>query len=223
MAAAPLYELIRAAPSPFARDTVNLLEVKDGAELVTLCRKRAVDLVILPETLDGVSGKSVCRTLKSLAKPPLVMMVMKSQERQLLDDMKLAGADEVIVGAYDGRSLIERSAKLLGVSVREAVRILTRLRVKSKDATPGPILLGTIIDISVSGMLVETGSELCAGDDVTAEFYLHGQQTQVFMNTRVMRIEQKGEHRHVGMKFLDQQDDHVAQIEAFVQMRTKTP
>jgi hypothetical protein len=223
VAAAALYQLIRAAAAPFARDTVNLLEASDAAELLTVCKKKTVDLVIVPETFGGVSARNVCRTLKSLEKPPIVMIVVTSKDERVVDEMKQARADEVIVGAYDGRSLIERSAKLLGVSVREPVRILTRLRAKTAGNTPGPILLGTIIDISVSGLLIETSSTLHVGSELSAEFYLHGQLTQLIMTAKVMRIEQKGDQRHVGMRFLEQQEDQIAQIEAFVQTRTKAP
>lgn len=222
VAAASLYQLIRQAPAPFAKDTVNLLEAVDAAELVNVCRKRTIDLVIVPESFGGVSARNVCRTLKTLDKPPIVMIVVSSKDERVVDEMRQARADEVITGAFDGRSLIERSARLLGVSTREPVRILSRLRVQSSGNAPGPILLGTIIDISTSGMLVETGSKFYVGDEISAEFYLHGQLTQLSMTAKVMRVEEKGEHRHVGMRFLEQQEDQVAQIDAFVQTRTKT-
>lgn len=222
VAAAPLYQLIRSAPAPSARDALNLKEAKDAAELVTICKKGGIDLAIIPESFGGVSARHICRTLRSLLKPPLVMVAVASKDERVIEEMKQARADEVLIGAFDGRSLIERSAKLLGVSIREPVSILTRLRVKSGAGAPGPILLGTIVDISVTGLLVETSSALHKGDEVSAEFYLHGQLTQLIMSATVMRVEQTGEQRQVGMRFLEQQEDQIAQIDAFVQTRTKS-
>ena len=63
-------------------------EVRSGADLYGLCRKQTVDLVILEETLDNVSARSVCRTLKSLDHAPMVIIVVESTNPDLIDDAK---------------------------------------------------------------------------------------------------------------------------------------
>lgn len=211
--------LLKTAGSAFNRDGVDVQEVRSGADLYGLCRKQTVDLVILEETLDNVSARSVCRTLKSLDHAPMVIIVVESTNPDLIDDAKDAGADEVIVGAFDGRSLSERSARLLGVKTREAVRILTRLRVKNAG-DEGLILLGTIVDISVSGMLVETNSVIERGAQLLAEFYLSGQQSQVLLYAEAMRVDIRGDQRSVGMRFSAGQEDAIVPIEAFVHARS---
>jgi DNA-binding response OmpR family regulator len=211
---------MKGAGSAFARDSVHVHEVRSGADLYALCRKQPVDLVILEEMLDTVSARSVCRTLKSLDRAPIVIIVIESTKQDVIEDAKDAGADEVIVGAFDGRSLSERSAQLLGVKTRQAVRILTRLRIKSASDEDGPILLGTIVDISVSGMLVETNSVIEQGDKLLAEFYLSGQQSQVLLYAEAMRVDKQGDQRSVGMRFSAGQEDAIVPIEAFVHARS---
>src|ERR1700722_14586364 len=76
IAEASLYAMLDGA-GLFDRASMHLLMVRDGYDVLGLCRGREVPLVLLTQTLGNVSGLSVVRALRHLPEVPRIMMVLK--------------------------------------------------------------------------------------------------------------------------------------------------
>ena len=110
VAAEGLYAMLDGA-GLFDRASMHLLLAKDGYEAMSLCRTREVDLVILQQTMGGVSGISVCRALKQVERAHRASsMVLDQGERPA------TGATAEAAGADPGMLVVPARAARLGQS-----------------------------------------------------------------------------------------------------------
>lgn len=79
----------------------------------------------------------------------------------------------------------ERLGRLLEVAVRRHTRIPVRLALGGSGGTGAT---GTILDLSASGLLLETEAQLRIGDDVAVRFRLPQSKTPVNGTARVVRL-----------------------------------
>jgi CheY-like chemotaxis protein len=221
-AIATVYQRLKADIGLFARSSINVIEVPDGFALVTLCKHEHIDLVLLDLVENATTTAALCRTLRGLEQSPAVLVLSKTVEKRALKQVRDAGAGEILADTATAQEVIEASAKLLGVPLREDVRILTRLRVEASVAHGTHMILGTIVDISLSGMLVESSSMAEVNDVLSAEFYLPGDKKQIALMAKVARIVPAGDSlRHLGLRFVTGQDDATARIRTFIDARQK--
>src|SRR5262245_2852580 len=94
-----LFDLLQADKNLFARQSMNLISVQDGYEVVTLCRAGDVGMAILAQEMVGVSGLSVCRAIKQIKKGPLVLVVVdQPEDADLVKSLEQARCDQILRG-----------------------------------------------------------------------------------------------------------------------------
>jgi two-component system response regulator RegX3 len=74
-------------------------------------RHRA-DLVLLDLMLPGMSGRDVCRRIRSHSSVPIIMLTAKDSETDIVVGLEL-GADDYVTKPYSSRELLARIAGLL--------------------------------------------------------------------------------------------------------------
>lgn len=221
-AIASVYARLRADLGLFTRASINLLDVADGFAMLTLCKHEHIDLVLLDLNDNPTTTAALCRTLRSLERAPGVLVLSRTLDKGALKQVRHAGAGEVLTHEATAQEVIEGSARLLGVPLREDVRILTRLRVEASASHGTHMILGTIIDISLSGVLVETSSKAEPNDVLSAEFYLPGDKKQIALMAKVARVVPAGDGlRHLGLRFVQGQHDASSRIKTFIDSRQK--
>ena len=206
----------------FDRASMHLLLVKDGHEAMSLCRARPVDLAILQQTMGGVSGISVCRALKQSASAPGIILVLDDNDAPLRRTVEAAGADGILVRPLEPEALVNLAAEVLGVAAREDVRVLTRLRCET--TLPGrDMIIATAIDISSSGLRVESDATLRQGEKVSAEFFLPGSSSPCVARCEVMRGERGEITNTYGLRFVEPGSEVSRRVSEFVSTRHRKP
>jgi DNA-binding response OmpR family regulator len=204
----------------FDRASMHLLLAKDGYDALSLCRHRAVDLVILQQTMGAVSGLSVCRTIKHADQPPPVILILDQSDAPERRAAERAGADAVLVLPLEPDVIVHSAAVVLGIAAREDVRVLTRLRCQASGAEK-ELIMGTATDISASGMCVETNAALRQGDIVNAEFFLPGSSEACAAACQVMRVDPHADGVSCGLRFTDLNPALSRRLRAFVNARQR--
>ena len=90
----------------------EVLTAQDGPEALTAARDHSPDLVVLDLLLPGLSGLDVCRTLRSEACTPIIMLTALTTEQDRLTGLDL-GADDYVTKPFSPRELVARVRAVL--------------------------------------------------------------------------------------------------------------
>lgn len=99
----------------------ELAEASTGEEAVELARKGKPDLVLLDVNLPGMSGIETCRELRRFTAAPIIMLTVRSAERDKVVALD-AGADDYVTKPFGIEELLARvRASLRRYSADEAI------------------------------------------------------------------------------------------------------
>jgi hypothetical protein len=183
-----------------ARDALPKLVILDGAP-----QDQVIDLLRRFRT-DGITRKMSLAVLRQSATVGEV------------EALRRAGANVVFAGEalpYLWDAWLE---ELLEVPRRRVVRVPLRLDVWSRfDPTAEP-LLGSIVDISIKGMLLETAEPIEVGTKLDLSFRLPGDPTDLRVVAQVIRQEAGEDGRaRGGVEFVIVREAVRERIRAFVE------
>jgi two-component system KDP operon response regulator KdpE len=99
-----------------------IIEAATGEEALDLIRKQKPDLVLLDVNLPGISGIETCREIRRTTDAPIIMLTVRSAERDKVVALD-AGADDYVTKPFSIEELLAR--------VRASLR-----RHASADAAP---------------------------------------------------------------------------------------
>jgi hypothetical protein len=201
------------------RSDVQRLFVPDLAGAFEAACRALPKLVIL----DGAPQDQVVEILRrfradGLTRKMSLAVLRRSATVPDVESLRRAGANVVFAGEalpYLWDAWLE---ELLEVPRRRVVRVPLRLDVWSRfEATEEP-LRGSIVDISVKGMLLETAEPIEVGTKLDLSFRLPGDPTDLRVVAQVIRREAGEEGRtRAGVEFVIAREVVRERIRAFVQ------
>ncbi len=186
------------------RNNIRVFVCDTAEEALAYIDRNGAELVITELTLPGIKGDDLCRRIRAagVADPPSVLIVATGGKEDI-DRCIAAGADAYLLGPVGPAELFKKTAELLNVAERQSYRVLARISVHGRvDDVP---FFGTIIDLSVSGMLIEVPRELAVGDRLTCSFFLLSKSVSV--EGEIKRLAQRGEHARYGVQFIHYSDE----------------
>ena len=86
--------------------------IGDGTSGLRAARTRRYDLMILDLMLPGLSGESVCRTLRTESSLPIVMLTARSTTSDRVEGLEL-GADDYVTKPFSPREVVARVRTVL--------------------------------------------------------------------------------------------------------------
>lgn len=99
----------------------ELVESSTGEEALDLARKTKPDLILLDVNLPGMSGIETCRELRRFTAAPIIMLTVRSAERDKVVALD-AGADDYVTKPFGIEELLARvRASLRRHSATEAI------------------------------------------------------------------------------------------------------
>lgn len=166
------------------------LLVQDGASALSLLEKESVDLVLLDILMPGMDGLQVLRRIKDRHPSLPVIMVTGSEVMEHAIAALREGADDFIRKPPDidelelsvTRVLTKMQVAKLPPAPREAAserRRAARLRLRLHAPALLQLREVSLIDISLSGALVEHTEPVRPGEIYHLSFMVEGQQLQV--------------------------------------------
>lgn len=167
------------------------LLVQDGRTALSILEAERVDLVLLDIVMPGMNGLEVLRRIKDRRLSPSLPVIMVTAS-STIDDAIIAlreGADDFVRKPVDLDELEQSVARALAKG--RAARILPprdvaserrrAARVRLRERAPAQLQLVevTLVDISLSGALVEHTEPVRPGEVYRLAFPVEGHQVQV--------------------------------------------
>jgi DNA-binding response OmpR family regulator len=94
------------------REGFEVSSARDGAEGLRLAREESPDVIVLDVMLPGLSGREVCRQLRSESDVPILMLSARGGEIDRVLGLEL-GADDYVTKPFSLAELVSRIRALL--------------------------------------------------------------------------------------------------------------
>jgi CheY-like chemotaxis protein len=194
------------------REDVSRHLARTADEALEKAREVRPDIVVVDRDMTGADR--IVSTLRKNAptRQSSIVIIARGELDPIEVELLEAGANAVFrlpVGPdWDGR--MER---LLTVPVRREARLPVRFEMEARSGAGVESYSATVLNLSISGMLIDTPLTLQIGDDLDISFQLPDSDTVIRGTGRVVR---KAGRTHFGIEFYGLEGDGQAEIEAYV-------
>ncbi len=191
---------IQQAGTLFGRGGIIVLPAPSSEEVLALHRDQQADLIIIDHDLPVMGGAQLCSKIRSdVALRDVSLIMICDRTGPGLEESQRAGANAILTGPLDAGELFSKVSHLLMVQDRIAVRMPLRITVNGRDRQT--TFVGMSLDISVSGMFIESGRILQQGERLECSFTVSGHAVTV--GCIVVRTQEgpRGTFQY-GLKFL---------------------
>jgi CheY-like chemotaxis protein len=205
--------------SIFRRGGIEVHSAKTSEELLALHRQHNGDVIITDLTLPSMGGAKLCAAIRGEDALKNISIILACEKMQAsLPLCRNAGANTVIEKPVDPVELFIKVSELIAVPQRQDMRVMIRVALSGGAGSP---LHTSSENISISGMFLETTSELKEGDQMNCAFNIGHNEVKV--NARVIRVDLAPSGRYrCGVKFMNLEMKSMIVIEHYVKSRSKT-
>jgi DNA-binding response OmpR family regulator len=197
------------------RDGFKIFTATTAEEGLRIHRKKMVDLLLTDLNLPDMGGDELCQLIRleeDISKVSVIIIC-----RNVPEEIKRAencGANARLPRPFRLAQFDECVGKLLGVTTRQDCRVLVSVQVF--DERRKGTLLGSAVNVSVSGLMIEADELLAVGDLISCRFLLPGTSLvtaagEVVRATRKSRIVNQ-----YGIRFISLDPQSRAEIEDFI-------
>jgi CheY-like chemotaxis protein len=180
----------------------TMFEANSGRQALKIHRRERVDLIIMDLQMPGMDGEQVTRTIRAeRGQRTVSILLFADGSRPVLRERCLAaGADDFIPKPFKSADLLARVRSLMNVVVRKETALLAH--VKAEDAGPDvKPFVARIVNVSTSGLLLETNVPLARGRRVRVKFFVPDSTTQISARATVVRRADAGGAVRCGVRF----------------------
>lgn len=210
------------------RQKLEVVRVATPENSIELARSEKVDLVILDAEPSTMSLQEIIRKVRaeSSASSKTSLLVLATPEtvdaaRELLG----RGVNRVMLMGDPPEIVGQRVADLLTIAPRTTFRLSTRLLIEVADGSVEA--LGAVVNLSASGLLVETDTEFEPGQHVVFSINVENQDEPLSAKAEVVRqahYERDG-IEGIGVRFLAFAGDGRQRLDAILEeaLRNSSP
>ena len=162
----------------FRRGGISVVPASRAEDVLTLHRDQQADLLIIDHHMPVMGGAKLCAAIRADAVLRDVSIILLGERAgPSAAEGQQAGANAILVKPLDLGELFSKVSHLLMVQDRADIRVPLRMSVSAKGATA--TFVGVSRDISVSGMLLESGRVLQKGERLRCSFTLQARTVEV--------------------------------------------
>ncbi len=196
--------------------------VPNGAAAIALFPTLRPRLVVVQQHLGDMDVPHFCRIVRDgeETRSTSLLLIADEGDEAIAALSLAAGCNDVIHRPVDEEDLDSRVARLAAVPVRKELRTLVKLELSMERA--GQFFLGHSLNISSSGMLVQTNQILAPEARVILQFYLQHDPAAMRVEARVVRAEFLGGTARYGLRFVGLGNDDEERLAAFIVRLRKT-
>ncbi|MBI3397971.1 MAG: response regulator [Deltaproteobacteria bacterium] len=200
------------------RSNLHLFTAISGQEAINIHRKEKVDLILCDLYMPGMDGDEVCRRIRSEEGLKKVSIIMVTTSARDIDMCMAAGANDYLLKPINPTELLKKVGKYVNVAMRRDVRILARIGVEGVKGVGSESFLGNTVNLSVSGVLIETRHAFTIGENVSCSFFLPGNSTPITATGEVVRQANGNQPgmNYYGVKFIDIMEEDRRAIESYI-------
>src|SRR5579859_5589078 len=160
-----------------------------GSEALAKAREEQPHLIMFGYDLFDMSAPEFCREIRNdeVTKMISLLFVGDRANEEHGNRCLKAGCNDVIYKPVLQHELDDKIAKLTSIPARRQLRTLTRVEVSVDNR--GRFILGRSMNISATGMLLETDRVLPGEGPLRLQFYLPGESRPVQVTIEVLRSE----------------------------------
>jgi hypothetical protein len=201
------------------RHNLKIEHISVPEDAVSLAFTKPFDLVIFdaePERLGLAELVGRLRTSGSASRVSSLLVVAGPGAGHEACDLIGRGVNRVVTLDMNEEIIDQHVADLLDVAPRAAIRFKARLTTVFDDGTIE--IIGRTENVSVTGMLLQTGTTLEIGQMVAFEFLANGGDDMVSGEARVVRhaVAERGGVDGIGVRFLKFHGDGRERIEVIL-------
>lgn len=216
-----LRPFIEKEKSVLSRSDVHIFTATSARDALTIHKNVAVDLMVIDLDMPGISGDQLCSAIKNdpALKGTAVLMVTRPREIDI-ERCKRCGADDYVTKPIIPEALMQKAGSLLKVPVRKAYRAAVRVGIRAEKE--GETFSALLVDISISGILIETEQQLKVGDSVRCTFFLPGSPAVTVSGEVVRRAEKPDSPvSQYGLRLKDLGKDAEQIIDSYIKSQIK--
>jgi CheY-like chemotaxis protein len=193
----------------------EIVEARTGSDAVRRARERRPRLILFAGDLVDMDGAAFCAAIRGDAttrETSLLMIVARDSDEAVRRAMA-AGANDCLVFPLNRHDLDRKLGIYLHIEPRRDARFLVQARVES--ARERGFFLGTSVNLSASGMLLEALTDFKIGETVHIRFFLPGVPREIEAQARIVRSEVRPGVRQYGLHFDAIRPEHAECIRTF--------
>jgi CheY-like chemotaxis protein len=182
--------------------SVAVFEANSGRQAIEIHRCERVDLIVMALQMTGMDGEQTTRALRAdrSVRDVSILLLSDSGRAGLRERCMAAGANDFLARPFKNTDLASRISPLLNVATRKHTALLAQVDVTD----PGPALepfVAPIVNLSMSGLLLEADVRLAAGRIVCVKFFVPGATLQITAAATVTRHADAGGVVRWGARF----------------------
>ena len=162
----------------FGRGGITALTASTAEQALSLHREQRADLLILDHGMPAMGGVKLCAAIRSdVLLREVSIIVLCERTGPSSAESQQAGANAILLKPLDLVELFSKVSHLLMVQDRKSVRVPVRLQVVGRG--PSAAFTGWSVDISASGILIESGTALEQGVRLQCSFELQSRPVTI--------------------------------------------
>lgn len=212
-----IYKILNQKNSFLDRADMLVLPIASQDEVLGVHRAERADLIITELDMPGMKCEELCSLISKggeLRAIPILIVCMN--DKDALERGSRCGASAVIPRPFKSDVLLAKAKQLLNISWRETYRVL--LSVSIEGSAGGQIFFCRSLDVSITGMLIETEQAFALGDRLVCNFFLPD-TTRIGVTGEIVRLVQKttgSEANRYGVQFSALAPEARKALEAFI-------
>jgi CheY-like chemotaxis protein len=213
-----LEDMIEREKTILNRASFEILTASTGHKAISIHREHQADLIIISLGLPDMSGDKLCSTIRGDSDLRQVsIIIICNNDPECIKRASHCGANAYITKPFHSGRLTEKVTKLLSIPRRQSYRVLIRISIKGDIANESFIC--SSLDISATGIMIETKRPLAMGDLLSCSFILPG-FGKIISDGEVVRADNSSDLPRYGIHFRYLDPEGKSNIESFIAVRT---
>ncbi len=201
------------------RHKLTVVQAPSAEDAMMFAHSERVELVVLAIEPTTMSLEKVIRTIRaasSASKKASLLVLSKPGNEDEARQFIGRGVNRVMLGIDHPKLIAQGVADLLAIASRTTLRLTTQLFIRFADGSEES--LGAVINLSASGLLLETDADLEPGQHVVLSIDIDGQDEPVSAKAEITRKADPNRDgvEGVGVRFLTFAGDSQKRLETML-------
>lgn len=200
----------------FSTESFNIRAASSNKEALEMHRTEKANLIVANLDMPDMAGDELCAVIRKDGDPRVSTLLLCRDDKAEVERCR-GSATSFITVPFTPEALYDKMQGLLNIAKRQALRVLAHLKVESK--TKNTTVVSMSLNVSSSGMMIESDAPLSQGEKISCSFFLPGPVRIAAEGEIVRVIKAPGGKYQCGIKFTNISPDSRGAIEAFVKSR----
>ncbi len=219
---ADIKKLVKRQKSFLDRSHLKIFTMTSNDEALNIHCAEKADLIIIKFDMPGMSSEIFCSLIREDRKLQDVSIILLcNNSKEDIEKSLKCKANATVTMPIERAIFLEKAHQLLNISRRESCRIPLSIRINGRHKNR-PFLCH-LENISSSGMLFETDSNLVKGDIMSCSFFLPNSK-HIVAEGEIVRVDKKEvefDANRYGIRFINITGESKFAIEIFIEAEAK--